>query len=81
MGSDYALMALADDRIAFPVANTGFIINNGWAFINADAVGDMPPAILFPISFAPFFLATQVFMEITALVFILVNYGDKYCRD
>ncbi len=34
---------------------------------------DTPPAILFPISFTSFFLATQVFMEITALVFILVN--------
>ena len=34
---------------------------------------DTPPAILFPISFTSFFLATQVFMEITTLVFILVN--------
>jgi len=42
-------MAFTDDRIAFPSRHTGFIINNGWAFINADAVGDTPPAILFPI--------------------------------
>jgi hypothetical protein len=36
-------MALANDGIAFPVAHTGFIINDSWAFINAGAVGNASP--------------------------------------
>jgi hypothetical protein len=40
MRSDYALMAFADDRIFFPVANSALIGDNGWTFINANAVGN-----------------------------------------
>lgn len=58
MGSNYALMAFADDRIAFPVADPGFMGNNSWAFINANAVGDASSAVLFTVTFTPFFLAT-----------------------
>ena len=68
-----ALMACTDDRIAFPVSDAGFIVNDSWVFINADAVGDTSPAVLFAIAFVTFFLATQVFMEIATLVLILVN--------
>ena len=75
-----ALMAFTDDRIAFPVSDTGFIVNDSWAFINADAVGDTSPAVLFTIAFATFFLTTQVFMEITTLVLNLGKYGDKCFR-
>jgi len=70
---DNALMALANDRIAFPAANTGFIINDcGPVLVNADTIGDSSPAILFSVTLAPFFLAKQVFMEIASLIFVLV---------
>lgn len=68
-----ALMAFADDRIAFPVPNTGFIVNDCGPLVNADTVGNASPAILFSVTLAPFFLATQVFMEIASLIFVLVN--------
>lgn len=68
-----ALMAFTDDRIAFPVANTGFIVNDCGSLVNADTAGNVSPAILFSVMLAPFFLATQVFMEITSLIFVLLN--------
>ena len=80
MGSNHALMTFTDDRIAFPVSDMGFIVNDNWAFINADTVGDTSPAVLFAIGFATFFLTTQVFMEITTLVLNLGKYGDKCFR-
>ena len=66
-------MAFTDDRIAFPVSDTGFIVNDNWAFVNADTVGDTSPAILHAITLAAFFLATKMFVEITSLIFVLVN--------
>ncbi len=66
-------MSIANDEIAFPVADSGLIVNDSRAFINTDTVGNASPAILFAVTFAVFFLATQVMMKITALSFILVN--------
>ena len=65
---DNALIALANDGIAFPVAD-----NDRRAFINAGAVGDASPAVLCAIAFTVFLPATQVGMEITALAFVLVD--------
>ncbi len=36
-------MASANDGIISPVANTGFIVDDRWTFINIDAVGDTFP--------------------------------------
>ena len=58
MGSDYALMTFTDDRIAFPVADPGFVGNNSWTFLNADAVRNTPTAVFFAVTFTPSFLAT-----------------------
>ena len=66
-------MALANDGVAFPVAHPGFVINDSRAFINANAVGNASSAILFAIALAPFFLATQVFMEIATSALVLIN--------
>ena len=60
MCSDYALVAFTDYRIAFPVTDPGFTVNDSWAVINATEVGNAAPAILFPITLTTFFLATQV---------------------
>jgi hypothetical protein len=50
-------MAFTADRIA---ADPGFIGDNGWTFINTNAVGNASSAVLFVVTFTPFFLATQV---------------------
>ncbi len=63
-----ASVALANDGIAFPVAD-----NDRRAFINAGAVGDASPAVLCAIAFTVFLPATQVGMEIAALAFVLVD--------
>ena len=60
MGSDYALVAFTDYRIAFPVTDPGFTVNDSWTVINADTVGDAPSAVLFAVTFTPLFLITQV---------------------
>ena len=80
MGSDYALMSFTDNRIAFPVVDSRFMGNNSWTFINADAVGNASPAILFAVSLTTFLLATQMFMEITSLMFVSIRYGGKSIR-
>jgi hypothetical protein len=36
-------MAFTNDGITFPVANTGFIVDDRWTFINIDVVGDTFP--------------------------------------
>lgn len=73
MGSDHALMAFADDRIAFPVSDPGFIGDNSGAFINADAVGNVSSAVMFSVTFTPFFLATQILMKILSLMSVSVD--------
>jgi hypothetical protein len=60
MSSDYTLVAFTYNRIAFPVADSGFTVNDSWAFFNADTVDDTSSAVLFAITFTPLFLATQV---------------------
>ena len=42
---DDPTVVFANDRIAFPVAKAGFIINDRGALINADAVRNPSPAI------------------------------------
>ena len=66
-------MSFTDNRIAFPVADSRFMGNNSWTFINADAVGNASPAILFAVSLTTFLLATQMFMEITSLMFVSID--------
>ena len=63
-----ASVALANDGIAFPVAD-----NDRRAFINAGAVGDASPAVVCAIAFTVFLPTTQVDMEIAALAFVLVD--------
>ena len=60
MGSDYALVAFTDYRVAFPVTDPGFTVNDSWTVINAAEVGNAVLVILFPITLTTFFLATQV---------------------
>ena len=62
MGSDYVLVAFTDYRIAFPVTDPGFTVNDSWAVINAAEVGNAAPAILFP-TLTTFFLATKVLVK------------------
>ncbi len=45
MSSDYTLMTFSNNRIAFPVADAGFTVDDSWAFFNADTVGDTSPAV------------------------------------
>ena len=52
---DDASVAISDDGIAFPVADTGFFIDDRWKLIDADTVGDASPMILFAVTFASFF--------------------------
>ena len=60
MGSDYVLVAFTDYRVAFPVTDPGFTVNDSWTVINAAEVGNAVLANLFPITLTTFFLATQV---------------------
>jgi hypothetical protein len=59
MSGDQTLVAFPNNRIAFPVSDSGFTVNDSWAFFNADTVGDAPSAVLFTITFTPLFLTTQ----------------------
>ena len=51
----------------------GIFYDDRWTHIDADTVGDASPTILFATTFAPFFLARQVFMEVATLVLVLIN--------
>ena len=55
MSSDYTLVPFTYNRIAFPVADSGLLIDNSRAFLNAETVGDTSPVVLFAITFTPFF--------------------------
>ncbi len=63
MSSDYTFVTFANNRIAFPVADAGFTVNDSWAFFNAGTVDDTSSTILFAITFTPLFLATQTFLS------------------
>jgi hypothetical protein len=63
MSSDFTLMA-------FPVVDPRFIGNHSWTFINADAVGNASPAVLFAVTLTPLFLATQMVVKMASLTSI-----------
>jgi hypothetical protein len=58
------------NRIAFPVADSGFLSDNSRALLNAETVGDMSPLVLFSTTFTALFLATQVLVYISYFVLI-----------
>ncbi len=59
-------VALANDCVDLPVANSAFTINDAWAFINTDSILDLPTAgfAVAPL-FVRFALPTQVGVEIS----------------
>src|ERR1035437_2521103 len=69
-----ATMILADDSITFPVTNTRLLINYFWTIINADAVFNHTTSFLpTRVTFAAWFLATQVTAKIAAVTFVSID--------
>ena len=69
-----ALVAFADDRIALPVADAAFFINDGRALLDADPVLNHPTALLATgVALAAHLLAAQMTGQITAAALVLVD--------
>ena len=73
MSSDYTLVSFNYNHIAFPFADSGLLIDNSWALLNAETVGDTSPVVLFAITFTALFLATQVLVYISSFALIFVD--------
>ena len=73
MNSDFTLVTLTYNRIAFLVTDSSLLSDNGRALLNTETVGDTSPAVLFAITFTPFFLATQVLVYISSGTLIFVD--------
>ena len=61
------------NRIAFPVADSGFLSDNSRAFFNAETIDDTSLVVLFAITFTTLFLATQVLVYISSFALIFVD--------
>ena len=67
-------MILADDGIAFPIANTRLLINYFWTIINADAVFNHTTSFLpTRVTLAAWFLAAQVAAQVTTFTFVSID--------
>jgi len=73
MSSDYTLVPVNYNRIAFPVADSRLLSDNSGALFNAENVGDTSPVVLFAITFTALFLATQVLVYISSFTLIFVD--------
>ena len=70
----HPLVALANDGVALPVAQSLAALHNGGAVFDADAVFQRPaPVVAAAIAFAALFLATQVTEQIPATVLVAVD--------
>ena len=73
MSGDHTLVAFPNNRIAFPVADSGLLSDNSRALLNAKTVGYSSPVVLFAITFTALFLATQVLVYISSFALIFVD--------
>ncbi len=63
------LVILAYHRVDFPATNPRFVINNGGAFVNADAVCNLA-ALVFRAVFLAAFFARMAQVQVAAIAFI-----------
>ncbi len=59
-------VALTDHRVTLPVTKAPLAIDNGWAIINRDLVGDATAPVIRPIALAPDLLTTQKTVQVAA---------------
>lgn len=69
-GDDGLFVALANDRIEFPVPQTGTTLHDGWAFIDGNAVGKLSSAVIGSVALLASLLATQVPMQVAAMALV-----------
>ena len=60
---DGSTMPVPDDEIGLPIAHTAFAVHKGGAFVEADAVGQLPPPVILAVAFAPRLAAPQRELE------------------
>jgi len=63
-------MVLAEEGVGFPVTEACSAINYFGTLFDTAAIGQFAPSIILSIAFAPFLLATQVSVEVTANTFV-----------
>ena len=61
------------NRVTFPVADSGLLIDNNRALLNVETVGGTSLVVLFAITFTTLFLATQVLVYISSFTLIFIN--------
>src|SRR5689334_14916161 len=66
-------MRFADDGVGFPVAEAGFFFDHRRALVNAFAVRDLPAPVAAAVTFAAFFAAAEVGVEVAARSFIGID--------
>ena len=59
-------LVLADHDVIHAVTNAPLAINNSWAFINRDLVGDATALAIRSMALEPVLLATQETVQVTA---------------
>jgi hypothetical protein len=63
-------MGPARQGVHFPVFKTFTALHNGWTLLNTAAIGQFSAPIIGSVAFAALLLATQMFIEIAARLFV-----------
>ncbi|KPJ91938.1 MAG: hypothetical protein AMJ53_10400 [Gammaproteobacteria bacterium SG8_11] len=62
--------AFSQDRIDFPVTEAFSLFNDLWALVNTHSIQQLASTVIAPIALAAFLLAAQVYVQLTASLFI-----------